>query len=135
MAVLTRYRWPGNVRELMNVIERTVLLSDGPLIRPEHLPLTVAGPLSGVVSQLSDLGDLEEGTAPPGWNTQTWDEVRSGVLAATERAYLVFQLEATGGRVGETARRAGISPRSLYGKMRKHGLRKEDFRAGARRAS
>jgi len=37
-------------------------------------------------------------------------------------------LRQTAGRVGETARRAGIDPRSLYTKMRRHGLRKEDFR-------
>jgi DNA-binding NtrC family response regulator len=37
-------------------------------------------------------------------------------------------LRETGGRVGETARRAGINQRSLYEKMKQLGLRKEDFR-------
>jgi DNA-binding NtrC family response regulator len=36
-------------------------------------------------------------------------------------------LRATGGRVGQAARRAGMDPRSLFEKMRKHGLRKSAF--------
>jgi transcriptional regulator with GAF, ATPase, and Fis domain len=35
--VLKAYDWPGNVRALENSIERAVLLSPGPLIRPEDL--------------------------------------------------------------------------------------------------
>jgi DNA-binding NtrC family response regulator len=38
MDVLMNYEWAGNVRELQNVIERAILISDGDLIRPEHLP-------------------------------------------------------------------------------------------------
>lgn len=33
MDSLTRYRWPGNIRELQNVIERAVILSDGPILK------------------------------------------------------------------------------------------------------
>ena len=36
--MLERYAWPGNVRELKNVIERAVILEEGPEILPEHLP-------------------------------------------------------------------------------------------------
>lgn len=32
------YHWPGNVRELKNIIERAVLISEGNIISPEHLP-------------------------------------------------------------------------------------------------
>jgi Nif-specific regulatory protein len=31
--------WPGNVRELRNVIERAVVLSDGPQVREEDIRL------------------------------------------------------------------------------------------------
>ncbi len=31
------YGWPGNIRELRNIIERTVLLEDGPLLEARHL--------------------------------------------------------------------------------------------------
>jgi len=43
MEALTRYAWPGNVRELRNVVERALLMLDGEVIRPEHLPPNVRG--------------------------------------------------------------------------------------------
>jgi DNA-binding NtrC family response regulator len=39
---LQEYDWPGNVRELQNVIERAVVICDGPEIRIEHLPSPLA---------------------------------------------------------------------------------------------
>jgi DNA-binding NtrC family response regulator len=38
-------------------------------------------------------------------------------------------LRQTNGRVGETARLAGMRARALFDKMKRHGLHKEDFRA------
>ena len=38
MVLLWEYDWHGNIRELENVIERLVLLSDSPVIRPDALP-------------------------------------------------------------------------------------------------
>jgi DNA-binding NtrC family response regulator len=40
---LLGYAWPGNVRELANVIERAVVLGDGPQLTPHHLPARVVG--------------------------------------------------------------------------------------------
>jgi transcriptional regulator with PAS, ATPase and Fis domain len=40
---LLAYRWPGNVRELANVIERAVVLGDGPILTVHHLPVRVIG--------------------------------------------------------------------------------------------
>jgi len=37
MNALVRYSWPGNIRELQNVIERAVLVSNGPVLK---VPLT-----------------------------------------------------------------------------------------------
>jgi formate hydrogenlyase transcriptional activator len=33
MRALTRYEWPGNIRELQNLMERSVILSSGPVLR------------------------------------------------------------------------------------------------------
>ena len=39
MAHLEGYAWPGNIRELKNVIERAVLLCEGQVLEPQHMPL------------------------------------------------------------------------------------------------
>ena len=43
LAKLLAYKWPGNVRELANVIERAVVLGDGPQLTVHHLPARVLG--------------------------------------------------------------------------------------------
>jgi two-component system, NtrC family, response regulator AtoC len=40
---LLAYPWPGNVRELANVVERAVVLGDGPKLTLHHLPARVVG--------------------------------------------------------------------------------------------
>ena len=40
---LIAYHWPGNIRELANVIERAVVLADGPELTRHHLPARVVG--------------------------------------------------------------------------------------------
>lgn len=36
--ILEQYPWPGNVRELENLVQRLVLMVDGPIINVKHLP-------------------------------------------------------------------------------------------------
>jgi DNA-binding NtrC family response regulator len=129
MEALCRYSWPGNVRELINVIERAMLLCDGEEITPDDLPAAISGYLGarGAASLLDAAGDV-----PPEWLDEPLSEVRRTVVDQIERAYLAALLRDTGGRVGETAARAGIQPRSLYDKMKQHGLRKEDFKPPSR---
>jgi DNA-binding NtrC family response regulator len=44
LAMMREYPWPGNVRELQNVIERLVVLVEGPVIALEDLPLELLLP-------------------------------------------------------------------------------------------
>ena len=50
LAALERYPWPGNVRELENVIQRGVIICDGPVLEPAHLALG-PGILKGAIEE------------------------------------------------------------------------------------
>jgi DNA-binding NtrC family response regulator len=54
--------------------------------------------------------------------------LRKAVVEDFEQRYLTALLEHMQGKVGATAAVAGIDPRALYAKMKRYGLRKEDFR-------
>jgi transcriptional regulator with PAS, ATPase and Fis domain len=57
MVLLWEYDWPGNIRELENVLERLVILSDSPVIRPDGLPATIRSFLSEKKIPTPALGD------------------------------------------------------------------------------
>ena len=127
------YDWPGNVRELINVLERAMLLCEGQEITLLDLRDTL-GPRAAPAMAAAALGGHGAlAPLPPvfseAWLAQPWHEVRTKALETLERAYLAGLLHETQGRVGQTAQRAGIQPRSLYEKMLRLGLRKEDFKA------
>ena len=42
MERLISYHWPGNVRELENVVERSVLLAQGPRVEAEDVKIDTA---------------------------------------------------------------------------------------------
>jgi Nif-specific regulatory protein len=42
LAALEAFSWPGNVRELENVVQRAVILAEGPTVLTEHLPPALA---------------------------------------------------------------------------------------------
>ncbi len=128
MAALVRYDWPGNVRELVNVMERAVLLCSSSEIGLEDLPQRVAN--SGAHEPSRDRGLVLGAGFDKQWLGRPWPAARAHWLAVLERMYLERLLRETQGRIGESARRAGVTPRALYAMMRRHGLRKEDFRVG-----
>jgi two-component system response regulator FlrC len=121
--------WPGNVRELANVLERTVLLANGPRVELADLPEAVRGrsprpQRRSVDSARAASASVEEHYALP------WEESRRHRHAPFEQEYFRRLLRDADGRVGLAAERAGMDPRSLYDKLRALGLRKEDYRAG-----
>jgi len=110
------------------VMERAVLLCRGSEVTLADLPSGLSdAPARPAGRSLAALGP------PAEWLDRPIAEVRREADSWVERRYLEEQLKRCGGRVGETAARAGITSRSLYSRMRAHGLRKEDFRPGARR--
>ena len=102
LAALGAYAWPGNVRELQNIVERTVVLVDGPLISAADLPL-----------------DLTISPARPG-GTAGPDKRRVDLNEASDRfERLIVQrvLEEARGNVSEAARVLGLHRNSLKVKL------------------
>ena len=130
MDMLLRYAWPGNVRELINVIERAVLLAEGEEVSVGDLPEDIQGTpqARGATRPPAPFAAWGEGRGLTGVPLQ---QARDELIESFERAYLEELLHETRGRIGEAAARAGITPRSLYDKMKRLGLRKETFRGSA----
>ena len=127
LRVLCDHTWPGNVRELDNLIERAVLVCGGRMVDIADLPQEVlysAGRLQPSASLPIPAAQLPLRVR----TDRSWSRARAELLESFEREYLTALLTECGGRVGEAARRAQIDPRSLYDKMKRLGLRKEDFR-------
>ncbi len=101
LARLENYPFPGNVRELRNLIERAALLADGDTIFPQHLTECVCNP-AGTATSL----------AP--------EEVVS--LPEAELRYLRWAVQRHDGDRHALARRLGISPRTLFRKLREANL-------------
>ncbi|VEN75348.1 fused DNA-binding response regulator in two-component regulatory system with ZraS: response regulator; sigma54 interaction protein [Candidatus Desulfarcum epimagneticum] len=102
MDVLVRHDWPGNVRELMNAVERGVVLGRGDYL---------------------DAGDLFQDfeRAPDGDAALTMGE-GGGNLKEMERAAIEKALEASGGNKTRAARLLGITRKTLYRKLARHGV-------------
>jgi two-component system, NtrC family, response regulator AtoC len=131
---LRAYDWPGNVRELVNIIERAMLVAHGDEITPADLPESIRRLRApSLIAARAPAATEEAGTLPKAWLAKPLREARREVLEDFERSYLTGLLRETGGRIDETARRAGIEPRSLFDKLKQHGLRKEDFRPARER--
>ncbi|MDP3276174.1 MAG: sigma-54 dependent transcriptional regulator [Deltaproteobacteria bacterium] len=117
---MVNYAWPGNIRELENVVERTVLLTDGPTIRARDLPSELqhaGGPHESPSAEDSESDDESDGT-PGGLKEQVRE-----AAARLERELIVRALAQTGGNVTQAARLLKISRKSLQIKMKEFGLR------------
>jgi two-component system NtrC family response regulator len=100
---LCNQAWPGNVRELKNIVERTLLLTTGDLIKPDDLKIA----------------------QKPGRNIDSKNTVTTGTLDAMEKQMIVSTIEECGGNLTRTAEKLGIGRATLYRKMEKHGIQTE----------
>ncbi len=123
MEAICNYSWPGNIRELINVIERAVLLCKSEIISLNDLPSTFQESFSEMPS-LPNLQNIDTSA----WTGKTLAQVKEEVINRVEKRYIEMVLGKTAGKVGAAAQIAGIHPRGLYGKMKKLGLDKADFK-------
>jgi transcriptional regulator with PAS, ATPase and Fis domain len=120
MTALLHYSWPGNIRELENVIERTLLFAEQPVIRELDLPEAVrtqpvlAVPRVDATKPVFDQG----GTSMKEIVKQATDEI--------EKDLILKALEVTAGNVTRAANLLRISRKGLQNKMKEFGLRESD---------
>jgi len=107
-ALLVGYSWPGNIRELRNAIERAVVLGDGSVIEPAHLP---------VEKMRATLGS--DGPLP---QSRSGDAAGRGGDDDSERAAIVSALARYGGNQRLAADELGIHRRTLMRRMDAFGI-------------
>jgi DNA-binding NtrC family response regulator len=106
---LSVYPFPGNVRELAHAIQHAVILSRGGMVDVEHLPEDITLVAAGMRSELRPLAPL------------------AVVLRHAEREHLLKALAVAGGKKARAAELLGISRKTLWEKLRGHGLPDSDL--------
>lgn len=106
MEVLLTYGWPGNIRELENVLERAMVLADGPRVTLDDLPESVRRP-------------TPEG---PGLSGDTDDLSVKRHGARLEKHLIQLALDRTGGNKTQAAELLELSPRALRYKIQEYGI-------------
>jgi len=92
---LSTYNWPGNVRELQHAIEKAVILSDSPVLKPSDFIFSPA-------PARSSHGEM--------------------TLEEMERRFIAESLKRYSGNISTTATKLGITRQTLYNKMKTYGL-------------
>jgi DNA-binding NtrC family response regulator len=105
MRVLCGYDWPGNIRELANVLERAQILAEGDTITTDDLP--------------DNLLQASRPVATPGTPAA---EMSPENLDGVERRHVADVLRRNGGNKLQAAKALGVSRRTLYRLIEKHGL-------------
>jgi len=101
LALLTSYRWPGNIRELQNIMERSVLLCDGPAIDVAQLPREIVGD-----------------------DTEPLRDKQDSSLWGYEKALINRALKEAGWNQTKAAKALGISRDNLRYRIKKYNIEK-----------
>ena len=103
---LRNYQYPGNVRELKNIIERSYVLQENGVIHTAEIPSGNDTLFQKIINTSS--GSLES------------------ILDSVERQVLLEAIQENDGNLRQTAMQLGINRVTLYRKMEKHQITRED---------
>jgi DNA-binding NtrC family response regulator len=109
MSLVTTYNWPGNLAELRNALERSCILCEGDLIKPDHLPTKLGLP-AAFAPRMS-----WSSTYPVGMSLHCF-------LKQQEHLFILETLKHFVGARERACSTLGISAATLY---RKTGIRRE----------
>ncbi|HXD33876.1 MAG TPA: sigma-54 dependent transcriptional regulator [Pyrinomonadaceae bacterium] len=117
LAAMRAYHWPGNVRQLRNCLERAVILANNGMITVSELPPEVV--------RAPFLAPPQPSAAAP--SSAVVDNTAAAAtgplsLREVERQQILAALEQTGWHRGKTAELLGISPSTLYRRLRDYNL-------------
>src|SRR4030042_3286049 len=93
---LARYYWPGNVRELQNIIERTLILSESAILKPDDFLVE----RTGIRANISEIMNMEE----------------------VEKQTILNSLERNRRNMTRTSEELGMARTTLYRKMKKYDI-------------
>jgi two-component system nitrogen regulation response regulator NtrX len=114
IAGLQQYGWPGNVRELRNVVERLLLLADGPV---DEAAVRMALPQAA-------------GAGAPAGELPRLDGTLAHRVDAFEREQILAELKRNGQRMTDTAKALGLERSHLYKKCQALGIDLRALRRG-----
>ncbi len=112
LAVFSHYGWPGNVRELENLMERTIIFCDEPLIQRQHLQ----EPLKSL------LKPLKFETTSESITDQAYKAAKNRIVREFNEHYIRELVLKCGGNISEAARKSGLDRGMIYRLIRKYDL-------------
>jgi len=110
LAAAAAYAWPGNIRELRNAVEGSLALESGDLVSLAVLSQFIEIPRPGSEGELAEGG--VNGFA--------------GAVDRFEEEYFRMLLRKARGNVEAAAAEAGINLATIYRKMKKYGISREN---------
>jgi len=96
---LLDYHYPGNIRELQYIIERAVIMSDGPLLSARDL---IFSPIETAAEPMDDDGDLK--------------------LSTVEKSTILRVIEKHNGNISRAAKELGLTRTALYRRLSKYNI-------------
>jgi DNA-binding NtrC family response regulator len=109
LAAASAYAWPGNIRELKNAVEGALALESGDFVGLPILSQFIEVPQQGGEAEAAEAGGF------------------TSAANRFEEEYFRALLRKTRGNVEAAAAEAGVNLATMYRKMKKHGIRREEL--------